>query len=172
MKDLKLPEELRGYLRKPLGRLVEGEDAASRLVAEIPGERLIVVGDVSYRAALEAGVKPKLAVVDFRVKRQEIEEYELQGRVLRVTNPPGWVTAELWDAVHEALGSEGEHVVVVDGEDDLAVLPCVIEADWGYSVVYGQPDQGAVLVEVDDEAKMRVGSVLKLMLTQDEWRRR
>ncbi len=172
MRDLRLPEELRSYLRKPLGRLLPGEKAAREAVAGVPGERLIVVGDVSYRAALEAGVKPKLAVVDFRVKRQEIEEYELQGRVRKVRNPPGWVTKELWDAVHEALGEEGEHVILVEGEDDLAVLPCVVEAEWGDSVVYGQPDEGAVLVEVDEEAKMKVGSVLKLMLTHDEWRRR
>ena len=139
MEDLKLPDELRSYLRKPMGKLFTGEglEAMEQAKRELGDGNLIVVGDESYRNALKLGLKPKLAVVDFKVKREEIGEYELKGEVRRVKNPAGWITKQLWDAIHEALNSEGEQVVLVDGEEDLAVLPCIIEAEWGDDIYTG-----------------------------------
>jgi|Deesub1362B_J571_1020462.scaffolds.fasta_scaffold14859_3 hypothetical protein len=171
MEDLKLPDELRSYLRKPMGKLFSGEGIeAMKLAKEELGDgNLIVVGDESYRNALKLGLKPKLAVIDYKVKREEIDEYELSGEVRRVKNPAGWITKQLWDAIHEALHSEGEQVVLVEGEEDLAVLPCIIEAEWGDDIIYGQPNEGVVLVHVDDDAKFNAGSIFKVIFSKDEW---
>ncbi|WP_457554527.1 GTP-dependent dephospho-CoA kinase family protein [Candidatus Pyrohabitans sp.] len=173
MKDLKLPDELRSYLRKPLGELFTGAgiEAMEQAKQKLGKGSLIVVGDESYRNALKLGLKPKLAVVDFRVKREGIEEYALEGEVRKVRNPPGWITRELWDAIHEALNSEGEQVILVEGEEDLAVLPCIIEAEWGDDIIYGQPGEGVVLIHVDDDAKFNAGSIFKVILSRDEWSR-
>ncbi len=38
---------------------------------------------------------------------------------------------------------------MVDGEEDLAVLPCVLTAPPESVVLYGQPGEGVVLCEVD-----------------------
>jgi uncharacterized protein (UPF0218 family) len=43
--------------------------------------------------------------------------------------------------------------VIVDGEEDLAVIPLVIAAPNGAIVLYGQPHQGVILRRVDFEAK-------------------
>jgi len=56
------------------------------------------------------------------------------------------------DAIIKAyeLNKTGNKVlIVVDGEEDLAVLPCVITAPPGTVVLYGQPGEGVVLCEVD-----------------------
>jgi len=37
----------------------------------------------------------------------------------------------------------------VDGEEDLAVIPCVLMAPEGSLILYGQPGEGVVLVETD-----------------------
>ncbi len=171
MEDLKLPDELRSYLRKPLGKLFTGEgiEAMEQAKEELGEGNLIVVGDESYRNALKLGLKPKLAVIDFKVKREGIEEYPLKGEIRKVRNPAGWITKQLWDAIHEAMNSEGEQVVLVEGEEDLAVLPCIIEADWGDDIIYGQPNEGVVLIHVDDDAKFSAGSIFKVILSKDEW---
>lgn len=40
-------------------------------------------------------------------------------------------------------------MILVDGEEDLAVLPCILTAPSGSLVLYGQPGEGLVVCEVD-----------------------
>jgi uncharacterized protein (UPF0218 family) len=51
-------------------------------------------------------------------------------------------------------------VLDVDGEEDLATLPAVVAAPDGASVVYGQPDEGMVLVEVTPETRAEMRELL------------
>jgi len=66
-KTLRLPWHMRWELKRPLGLLIGGEDAAERF-KEILEERrprmLAVVGDISTRNLLEAGVNPDIVVMD------------------------------------------------------------------------------------------------------------
>ncbi|TOF02143.1 DUF359 domain-containing protein, partial [Vibrio parahaemolyticus] len=65
--------------------------------------------------------------------------------LLNAANPPGTITEELLDAIIKAyeINKTGNKVlIVVDGEEDLAVLPCVITAPPGTVVLYGQPGEG------------------------------
>jgi len=54
-------------------------------------------------------------------------------------------------------------VIMVDGEEDLAVLPAVLLSPATSIVMYGQPGIGGVLVRVDDAVRKRVGSLLYKM---------
>jgi uncharacterized protein (UPF0218 family) len=38
----------------------------------------------------------------------------------------------------------------VDGEEDLAVLPCLLNSPKDAFILYGQPNEGVVLVKVDE----------------------
>ncbi len=58
---------------------------------------------------------------------------------------------------------DGDTLIVVDGEEDLAVIPCVLFADEGDVVLYGQPDEGIVAVEVSEEKKMEIATLIKIM---------
>jgi uncharacterized protein (UPF0218 family) len=53
--------------------------------------------------------------------------------------------------------------VVVDGEEDLATLPALVAAPTGASIVYGQPGEGMVLVEVDLTSTDRARDLLSRM---------
>ncbi len=168
MEDLTLPESLRPYLKKPLGELFTGEEAMKRIKERVKDSRVITVGDIVSMEAEKAGIKPKVKIIDFRTKREDMEKYELSGRVIKVKNPPAHITKELWDAVHEAVNSSEDVTVVVDGEEDLAVLPAVIEADWGDYVIYGQPEEGVVLVSCNDDSKFHVGTIIKMIMDREE----
>ena len=51
---------------------------------------------------------------------------------------------------------------VVDGEEDLAVIPLVLLSPLGTKVIYGQPNKGAVLVNVDTKTKDSLSNLLQL----------
>ena len=57
---------------------------------------------------------------------------------------------------------------MVDGEEDLAVIPLVIAAPDGAIVLYGQPHQGVVLRTVDCAAKETACNFLSHFIRSDE----
>lgn len=154
---------MRSELKQPLGPVdTEVHDT---------GGRLITVGDVVTKHFVEAGVTPDLALVDGRTKRRDVtpevaEAVERLDVVAEVENPAGTLTRELLEAVDDNVDSGG--AVYVDGEEDLAVLPAILLADPGDTVVYGQPDEGMVYVEVDDETRETAVDLLTRMDVEDE----
>jgi hypothetical protein len=171
MRDLVLPEELRGLLKKPFGKVYKGKGLkpAKEIKKVLKGEKVIVVGDRTFKNMLEVGVTPSLAIVDLKTKRKIKEEFKkTEGRYLQAKNPAGMITEDLWDKIHEGLKKDGT-ILLVDGEEDLAVLPCIIEADWDSIILYGQPDEGIVLVRVDEDKKFDAGSIIKLMMDREKW---
>jgi uncharacterized protein (UPF0218 family) len=160
VEDIKLPDEMRETLKKPLGELIEGDGkvAASKVKEMLASSRAIVVGDASYENLLSVGVKPHMAVLDFKIKRKPSREYPAK---VSVPNPAGGITAALWKTIEENLDSGG--VIKVEGEEDLAVIPVVLEADFGDVVLYGQPDEGMVYIKVDEDIKQKIAVLLKVM---------
>ncbi len=161
MKDFRVPEELRILFKKPFGELYKGKGIApaSRIKKELKNERVIIVGDVTLKNASDVGIKPSLAIVDLKTKRGEVK---LKSNETMVRNPPGMITEELWDEIHRKIDVDNAKIIV-DGEEDLAVLPCVLEADWDTIILYGQPEEGIVLVRVTEEKKMEASILLKML---------
>ncbi len=160
---VELPESLREDLKQPLGPI-------DTEVRRVDG-RLIAVGDVVTQYFVEAGVTPDLALVDGRTKRREVDPEVAEAvnqleEVARVENPAGTLTRELLRAIDRHLDSGG--AVHVDGEEDLAVLPAILLADVGDTVVYGQPDEGMVYVDVDGESRGTARKLILRMEVEDE----
>lgn len=158
---LSLPPELRSALKDPMGPI---ETDAETLLERVDGP-LIAVGDVVTYHFLEADRQPDVAVVDGRTKRREVDEEIREtvtsGASLEVTNPPADVTAALVRALLDALAAEKPTTILVEGEEDLAVLPAIVAAPDGATVVYGQPDEGMVRVRVTEEIRAEIRSLLE-----------
>jgi len=150
---------MRIELKEPLGLLLEGEphETVIRLrevLRRLRPAMLASVGDVSSRNILEAGLEPDIVVVDERVMRVRVEPLSLGGRVeIRARNPPGTVDADAWRALDEAVRLKRGVAVIVEGEEDLLVLPLMVLMPLGSVIVYGQPRRGMVVVEVTEERK-------------------
>jgi len=159
--SLRLPEGMRGELKEPMG------DVSTDVEKGRLGEgRVFAVGDMVTYHLLEAGVTPDVAVVDGRTEREEVDDevIECRGEMrveARVENAAGTVSRGLVEALREAYDEGG--LVEVEGEEDLAVLPVVALADGGDVVLYGQPDEGMVYVDVDDEVRRYVLDVMDRM---------
>ena len=160
---LTLPESLRSAFKEPLGPVYTETDellaAADSTAAEYDRERLIIaIGDVVTYHLRVAGVDPAVAIIDGKTKREAVGEdiaRVLDGDADRIAveNPAAAISPEAIDALRDALTADGSTVIYVTGEEDLLTLPAILAAPLGASIVYGQPDEGMVLVAVTEAAQ-------------------
>ena len=162
---LRLPDEFRPLIKRPLGELFPSTEPAIKRLKQLHPPKLIAVGDVVVAELLSAGIEPDVVVIDHKVMRgpagdklkREVGRFE--ARVVRVKNPAGTITREL----REAFEVEKFPLkIIVDGEEDLATIPAVLSAPLGSVVVYGQPGEGLVLVEVTEQKRREFENLLKL----------
>lgn len=161
---VELPDHLRSELKAPMGPIFTDP---AELYARVEG-RLIAVGDIVTYHFERAGITPDVAVVDGRTKREAVSDdvratLETDVDRIAVSNPAGGVSAPLVEALVEALASEEPTALVVDGEEDLAVLVAILAAETGASVVYGQPDEGMVHVAVTPELQTDIADIVARM---------
>ncbi|MDM7935198.1 MAG: GTP-dependent dephospho-CoA kinase family protein [Methanothrix sp.] len=176
MRLLLLPEELRPELKNPLGRLCRGVglECVHAMEQELrAAKKIAAVGDMTAFYLLKADILPDLAIVDNRTKRMPVPDHVVANldhdgyKRVEVKNPPATLTRELMDLIRDSLGSEERVKIVVDGEEDLATLPAILYAPLGSVVVYGQPNEGSVLVNVTVEKKRHIEEFMKRMIVEE-----
>lgn len=149
--------------------LLEGEphETADRLREMIQRRRPILfasVGDACSKSLAEAGIQPDIVVVDNRVMRSDADPVDLRDRVVVPSrNPPGTIDAYAWRALEEAARLKRGVAVIVEGEEDLLVLPLIELMPLGSLIAYGQPRAGMVVVEVTEERKRWADSFMRRM---------
>lgn len=158
---MRLTSRLRDELKKPLGRLIKD-------VSSIPkGKVIITVGDIASEILIKSGFKPKLCIYDAKTERKEVsvdpELGEYGVREVRVENPAGYLMPEVFKIIRELLSTEGNSRIFVEGEEDLTALAAIAEAPDGGVVVYGQPNEGMVVVEVNRGSKDKARKIIEGM---------
>lgn len=147
---LTLPEEHRMLFKEPFGVLYQSIDEIVPLIA---GKDVYTVGDVVTHNLQKKGITPAIAVVDGYTMRSPCTRMPaVHDECIFVKNPAGTITDELIRALERAVANPPV-TVIVDGEEDLAVIPLVLNAKDGAVVLYGQPHKGVVLRIVDREAR-------------------
>lgn len=167
----KLPKSLRSELKAPLGRLIKAGiyQSIREELSKEKNSRLITVGDVSTETLVKANIIPHVAIVDNKVGRiPRNKEVEVPGSItIDAQNPAATITEEAWKAIKNALESKNQPVkVVIKGEEDLLVIPAVIEAPINTLICYGQPDEGVVLIRVTESVKDKFQKILNQMQTE------
>lgn len=179
-----LPTSIKLKLKKPFGKIVKidatlsfpqkresrnkqsaGFSIESRMTS--PGE-LIAVGDISVSQLLKHKILPKISIVDFYVKRKltfhnltQLGFGSANADVI-VKNPAGTISRGIILQIEKALAKPNSTVILVDGEEDLAAVPSILLSPLGYTVIYGQPNKGAVLVYIDTKIKDSLCNLLGL----------
>lgn len=121
------------------------------------------VGDYVTQHIIEAGMHPDIAVIDHRIMREEVEPLEFQREKKYVKNPPGSITIEAQEMLHEAITFNRKLGVVVEGEEDLLVLPLMAMMPTGSVIVYGQPREGMVVVTLTEERRRWAKNFMTMM---------
>jgi uncharacterized protein (UPF0218 family) len=163
--------ELRAKLKEPFGMLIRGTFSETMSKLEIVVERekppkIISVGDTVSRNLHEHRMNPQLSITDNKCMRKRIQPRIFPKKsVIHVKNPPGTITEEAKTAIQEALESDRQVHIIVDGEEDLLALIAVLYAPEESLVVYGQPHEGIVVVKATPEKKAEAVEILEAMKT-------
>ncbi|HYL66757.1 MAG TPA: GTP-dependent dephospho-CoA kinase family protein [Nitrosopumilaceae archaeon] len=161
-----LPENLRDKLKKPLGVLLKDSDITKEsILKNIPlGSFVISVGDATTEKLIKYEIVPSLQIVDGvekRVKR-EMPSGNIK-TTLNCNNPPAEITIESVKTIKKAFQSTKPVRITVNGEEDLLVLPVVVYAPENSIVLYGQPNEGLVIVPVNVEMRNKAQSIMNSM---------
>ena len=168
MRGFRPDDRVREILKRPLGILLRGSGGSeyveiAKSIEMEKGRFLISVGDAVSRDLVEGGIDVNVRVVDGRIMRRDANVvHRAHERMFMVKNPPGMITFSAWGAIKDAISSGGG-LVFIDGEEDLLALPAIIEAPEGTLVIYGQPGEGVVVVEVNEASKERAKALIDMM---------
>lgn len=158
----RVPEEKRHLFKEPFGALISESELGER-----NANKTITVGDVVSLTVWRMGIIPDLAIYDGRTERREMTEFatlvEEQGLEKEVViNPAGTITRDLCDAIRNAF-VRGPGLIRVEGEEDLALMPVILEAPIGADVIYGWPGKGMMVLVIDQTIKEKTKLLWKEM---------
>ena len=134
---------------------------------------IATVGDICTLKIFKEIREPNLSVVDMKTKRNiEIKSEQkkiieaIGTKKIKVVNKAGTISLDLWNSIKIAIEDNINTKIIVKGEEDLAALAVISMAKMGAKVIYGMPDKGMVVVDVNQQEKKRANSFLKQMLVE------
>jgi len=164
---LKLPDNLRDQLKIPLGLLILEKDAKKENIQKhlTNDPYVITVGDRTTEKMIELDLIPSLQIIDGQEKRskRDIPNNSNTSTFLTCENPAAEITNQSIDTIKKAFTLQPPVRIIVDGEEDLLVIPVCIHAPENSIVMYGQPHQGLVLVRITPEIRNKTQKLLDSM---------
>ena len=159
-----LSETLREELKTPLGELIKDSNSdKEQIIKKIYSEKIVVtVGDATSELLIKMGLIPFLQIVDGKEKRHE-RDLPISDSVVPTMNcktPAGEITQQSMDTIKKSLDSKPPIRIIVDGEEDLLVMPVCLFAPENCVVMYGQPDEGLVIVEITSQIRQKVQNIV------------
>ena len=163
---MKLPDSLRDQLKIPLGVFLPESQANKTNIKKFLSENsyIITVGDRTTEKMIDFGLIPSLQIIDGQEKREKREPPKLANATeLTVDNPAAEITLHSIDVIKQTFTMQPPVRLFVIGEEDLLVLPVCIHAPENSIVLYGQPNEGLVIVTITPEIRNKAQALLDLM---------
>ena len=153
--------ELRRASKSPSGNLVKGtiEETKPILLDLLKDKKIIAaVGDVSAEVLISIGIKPYILITDGKTKREDLSDWKrYEGyKEIRTTNEAGEISKEAWIAIQQAISDISENIkthLMIEGEEDMLVVPLQVELPDESIIVFGMPNEGAVIRSVNSETR-------------------
>ena len=162
-----LPENLRNELKIPLGKLIKNNSAEKEdYIRKIYSEKVVItVGDATSELLLQMGLIPLLHIIDGQEKREKryLPLADISSTELTVKNNPGEISTSSFNLMKTIFEEKPPIRLVVDGEEDLLVLPVCLFAPENSVVMYGQPNEGLVIAEITNEVRDKVQKIVNQM---------
>ncbi|MBM2851957.1 MAG: hypothetical protein HW420_504 [Candidatus Nitrosotenuis sp.] len=160
---MKLPENLREQLKAPLGILLKDTSKENILNHLTENSFIITVGDATTEKMLKFNLIPSLSIVDGLEKREKRIIPLNNAAKLFCDNPAGEITIQSIDMIKDALKTKPPVQIMVNGEEDLLVIPVCVYAPQNAIILYGQPNEGLVIVKITQEIRNKTQELLNLM---------
>jgi len=177
----KITPFIRTQLAKPIGILFEGSIKKNVPKVkkwfkdnDIANPILNCVGDVVSNAFLSDNMLSrflKMCIIDKKTKRgkYEIDSIVSDFKSIKISNPAGMITHSSIQTISINLASDSKFIIIVEGEEDLLVLPVILNSCENSFVVYGQPPvtdldtaipAGLVMIPVNSSVQKQVQDLL------------
>lgn len=164
-KDFFLPKNLRDFISKPHGLVFGKIEDIPQLIMET---NIVSVGDQTTTNFLARGICPNLSIIDLKIRRRKVFRtiwdlgFKKEQKFIEIYNEAAVIRKKMVELIYNYFSQEvtNRSVIKVLGEEDLAVLPAVILAPLGWTVIYGQPSVGLVTVSVNEETKSEFLEIL------------
>lgn len=153
-------------MKTPLGVLLPESQADKSNIEKYLSKDsyVITVGDRTTEKMINFGLIPSLQIIDGLEKREKREPPKLSNATeLTVDNPAAEITSQSIAMIKKAFTLQSPVRLFVNGEEDLLVLPACIHAPENAVVLYGQPNQGLVIVRITPEIRNKAQRLLDLM---------
>ena len=125
---------------------------------------IVSVGDALSEALLKHGILPKILIIDHKVMRRLVVPLMAEGyENAKLRNDPGTISDEAWTVVESAIKHNRNVRIVVEGEEDMLTLVAILSAPENALIVYGQPHEGMVVVEVTSGKKNEMRKIVDAM---------
>ena len=162
-----LPENLRDELKVPLGKLIpDSSSEKESYIRKIYSEKVVItVGDATSQLLLDMGLVPLLHIVDGQEKRQKRSPPLADSINTEITmkNNAGEISDESFNLIKNIFEENPPIRLIIDGEEDLLVLPVCLFAPENSVVMYGQPNEGLVIAEITNEVRDKVQKIVNQM---------
>ena len=162
-----LPENLRDELKIPLGKLIpDSSSEKESYIRKIYSEKVVItVGDATSQLLLDMGLIPLLHIVDGQEKRQKRSPplTDSVNTEITVKNSAGEISNESFNLIKNIFEENPPIRLIIDGEEDLLVLPVCLFAPENSVVMYGQPNEGLGIAEITNEIREKVLKLVNQM---------
>jgi len=153
-------------MKIPLGVLLPESQADKSHIEKYLSDNsyIISVGDRTTEKMIDFDLIPSLQIIDGQEKREKRNPPKLENATeLTVDNPAAEITFESISIIKKAFTLQSPVRIFVNGEEDLLVLPVCVHAPENAVVLYGQPNEGLVIVQITPEIRNKVQGLLDLM---------
>ena len=153
-------------MKIPLGVLLPESKADKQNIQKFltGNPYVITVGDRTTEKMIDFDLIPSLQIIDGQEKRKKRDPPKISNAVeLKVDNPAAEITLPCIDLIKKAFDMKSPVRITVNGEEDLLVLPVCVYAPENSVVLYGQPNEGLVVVKVTPQIRNKTQSLLDLM---------
>ena len=161
-----LPDSLRDSLKSPIGLLIKDSEVTKENILRIMSKDafLITVGDATTEKMIKFGLDPSLQIVDSMEKRNKRNLPLGKTRtILECVNPAAEITDDSISVIKKAFQADMPVRIIVKGEEDLLVLPVALYAPENSVILYGQPNEGLVIVKVTEEIRNKASKIMNSM---------
>ncbi len=189
----KLKPSMRKEFSKPLGKLFKGDPEVSfpdaiewiknhfsdlfngSSIKKMP--TVVGVGDVVSKSIIQNKfLRPlvKYLFIDGESQRgrNQFMIPNLENSIKKTFyNPAGFINEEIFDFIKETINDDNQYLVIIDGEEDLLVIPAILEINNSF-IFYGQPPitdiippipAGCVVMYNNSEIKQRIKELFEQM---------
>lgn len=166
-KQLVLPQNMRTQLRNPVGKVITDIHESYSFFQKAP--MVITVGDIVSLFLIESDNQADVSLIDLKTRRHELNDkqealLETLAPTFVCTNKPGTIEKEavefISQAINEFLDSGQKQTIKITGEEDLLTLPAILLAPLGTILLYGQYDEGAVIVKITEQKKQEIAQII------------